>query len=111
MSTQPVPGTRVVVPTVSGPRNVPTYATVIGTDPDNAGYTLVRTVLPVMGEHIHSIADEDITAAPMTHRMHPDLLNAVCEFGDSDMWTDGDELAVTWAAVDCPACLEFRPEA
>lgn len=53
-------GDRVIVPTVSGPRNVPTYATVIGPDPDNAGYVLVSTDLPVMGEHVHSIDPDDI---------------------------------------------------
>lgn len=53
-------GDRVQIPTVEGPRNLPTYATVIGADPDNDGYTMVRTDFPVMGEYEHSIEDADV---------------------------------------------------
>jgi hypothetical protein len=62
-SDHPTPGMRVTVPTVAGPRNVPTFATVVGPDPDNAGHVIVTTDIPVMGERTHSIPTEDVTEA------------------------------------------------
>lgn len=58
--TTPRPGQRVQIPTVEGPRDLPTYATVIGPDEDNPGHTRVRTDWPVMGEYEHSIEDADV---------------------------------------------------
>lgn len=52
---------RVLVPTVQGDRRTPCYAILIGPDPDNSGFMLVRTDRPVMGEHLHSIETTDIT--------------------------------------------------
>lgn len=63
------PGDRVQIPTVEGPRDLPTYATVVGPDPDNEGYTVVQTDFPVMGEYLHSIEDTDIELSETAARM------------------------------------------
>lgn len=57
-------GTRVEVPTIEGPRNTITLATVLGEDIDNPGHTLVHTDNPVMGMHIHSIENDDLIVFP-----------------------------------------------
>ncbi|MGH3997297.1 MAG: hypothetical protein ACRDTJ_07520 [Pseudonocardiaceae bacterium] len=54
-------GRRVLVPTIEGDRRTPTYATLIGPDPDSPGFVLVHTDRPVMGERLHSIETADIT--------------------------------------------------
>lgn len=101
----PSAGARVQIPTVSGPRNVPTFATVIGPDPDNTGHVLVRTDIPVMGEHVHSIEASDVVTLPTADDVATTTTVAIADESDIVATIDVETLRqlLTIAAVqlDC----------